>query len=79
MPKTKIVWENTCMHLLEAKGGLMDRSSFCREPPKMILLIYFDTFLSSNGERSKIKAFLKVSLVSLTIRLCNVFKIFEKR
>ena len=52
---------------------LTDRSSFCREPQKRVLLSYFDFFSPPNEKRSKIKAFLKVSLASLTFRLRTVF------
>ena len=48
-------------------------------PQKRILLLYFDSSSLPIAKTSKIKVFLKVSLVSLTLRnsaLC--FKIFEK-
>ena len=71
MPKTKIVRKDAYMRLLKAKG-------FCTESQKVILSLYFDSFSPSNAKRSKIKTFLKVSLVSLTFRLCTVFYFFEK-
>ena len=71
MPKIKIVRKDAYMRLLKAKG-------FCTEPQKGILLLYFDSFSPSNAKRSKIKTFLKVSLVSLNFRLRTVFYSFEK-
>ena len=71
MPKTKIVLKDAYMHLLKAKD-------FCMELQKGILLLYFDSFSPFNAKKSKIKTFLKVSLVSLTFRLCTVFYFFEK-
>ena len=69
MPKTKIVRKDAYMHLSKAKG-------FCTEPKKGVLSLYFDSFSPPNAKRSKIKAFLKVSLVSLESALC--FNFFEK-
>ena len=66
MPKTKIVQQNTCMRLSEVKD-------FAWSPPKKFLSSYFDTFQPLNSNRSEIKAFLKVTLVSLTLRLRTVF------
>ena len=66
MPKTKIVRKDAYMRLSKAKG-------FCTEPQKGVLSLYFDSFSPPNAKRSKIKAFLKVSLVSLTLRLGTVF------
>ena len=71
MPKTKIVRKDAYMRLSKAKG-------FCTEPQKGVLSLYFDSFSPPNAKRSKIKTFLKVSLVSLTFRLCTVFYFFEK-
>ena len=65
MPKTKIVRKDAYMPLLKANG-------FCTGPQN------FDSFSPSNVKRSKIKTFLKVSLVSLTFRLHTVFYSFEK-
>ena len=50
----------------------------CTEPQKGVLSLYFDSFSPPNAKRSKIKTFLKVSLVSLTFRLRTVFYFFEK-
>ena len=66
MPKTKIVQKDAYMRLSKAR-------SFCTEPQKGVLLLYFDSFSPPNAKRSKIKAFPKVSLVSLTHRLHTVF------
>ena len=71
IPKTKIVRKDAYMRLLKAKR-------FCTKPKKGVLSLYFDSFSPSNAKRSKIKTFLKVSLVSLTFRLCTVFYFFEK-
>ena len=71
MPKTKIVRKDTYMRLLKAKG-------FCTEPQKGILSLYFDSFSPSNAKRSKIKTFVKISLVSLTFRLRTVFYSSER-
>ena len=57
--------------LSKAKG-------FCTEPQKGVFSLYFDSFSPPNAKRSKIKTFLKVSLVSLTFRLRTVFYFFEK-
>ena len=70
MPKTKIVRKDAYMRLLKAKG-------FCAEPQKRIISLYFDSFSPSNAKRSKIKTFLKVILVSLTLH-CTVFFFFLK-
>ena len=69
--KTKIVRKGAYMGLSKATG-------FCTEPQKAILSFYFDSFSLPNAKRSKIKTFLKVSLVSLTFRLRTVFIFFEK-
>ena len=71
MPKTKIVRKDAYMRFSKAKG-------FCTEPQKGVLSLYFDSFSPPNTKRSKIKTFLKVSLVSLTFRLRTVFYSFEK-
>ena len=71
MLKTKIVRKDAYMRLSKAKG-------FCTEPQKGVLSLYFDSFSPPNAKRSKIKTFLKVSLVSLTFRLRAVFYFFEK-
>ena len=71
MLKTKIVRIDAYMRLSKAKG-------FCTEPQKGLLSLYFDSFAPPNVKRSKIKTFLKVSLVSLIFRLCTVFYFFEK-
>ena len=71
MPKTKIVRKHTYMRLSKAKG-------FCTEPQKWVFQLYFDSFSPPNAERSKIRTFLKVSLVSLTYRLGTMFYFFEK-
>ena len=71
MLKPKIVRKDEYMRLSKAK-------SFCMEPPKGVLSLYFDSFSPPNAKRSKIKTFLKVSLVSLTFRLRTVFYFFEK-
>ena len=71
MPKTKIVRKDAYMRLLKAKG-------FCTEPQRGILSFYFDSFLPSNAKRSKIKTFLRVSLVSLNFRFRTVFYSSEK-
>ena len=57
---------------------LTDRSSFFREPQKRVLSLYFDSLSPHNAKRSKIKAFPKVSLVSLTLRLALFFNISDK-
>ena len=57
--------------LSKAKG-------FCTEPQKGVFSLYFDSFSPPNAKRSKIKTFLKVSLVSLTFRLRTVFYFFGK-
>ena len=59
------------MRLSKAKG-------FSMEPEQGVLSLYFDSFSPPNAKRSKIKTFLKVSLVSLTFRLRTVFYFFEK-
>ena len=69
--KTKIVRKDAYIRLSRAKG-------FCTEPKKGIFSLYFDSFSPPNAKRSKIKTFLKVSLVLLTFRLCTVFYFFEK-
>ena len=69
MLKTKIVRKDAYMRLSKAKG-------FCTEPQKGVLLLYFDSFSPPNTKRSKIKTFLKVSLVSLIFS--TVFYFFEK-
>ena len=68
MPQTKIVLKDAYMHLLKAKD-------FCMELQKGILLLYFDSFSPFNAKKSKIKTFLKVSLVSLTFKTlhCALF------
>ena len=66
MPKTKIVQKDAYMRLSKAR-------SFCTEPQKGVLLLYFDSFSPPNAKRSKIKRFLKVSVVLLTLRLRTVF------
>ena len=71
MLKTKIVRKDAYMPLSKAKG-------FCTEPQKGVLSLYFDSFSPPNAKRSKIKTFLKVSLVSLTFRLSTMFYFFEK-
>ena len=71
MLKTKIVRKDAYMRLSKAKG-------FCTEPQKGVLSLYFDSFSPPNAKRSKIKTFLKVSLVSLTFRLRTVFYFLEK-
>ena len=71
MFKTKIVRKHTFIGLSHAKG-------FCTEPQKGALSLYFDSFSPPNTKRSKIKTFLKVSLVSLTLRLRTVFYFLKK-
>ena len=71
MLKTKIVQKDAYMALYTAKG-------FCTDPKKGVLSFYFDSFLPPNAKRSKIKTFLKVSLISLAFRLYTVFYFFEK-
>ena len=71
MPKTKIVRKDVYMRLSKAKV-------FCTEPQKGVLSLYFDSVSPPNAKISKIKTFLKVSLVSLTFRLRTVFYFFEK-
>ena len=71
MPKTKILRKGAYMRLSQAKG-------FCTEPQNWVLSLYFDFFSPPNAKRSKIKTFLKVSLVSLNFRLRSVFYFFEK-
>ena len=71
MPKTKIDQKDAYMRLSKALP-------FCTEPQKGVLSLYFDFFSLPNAKRSKIKTFLKVSLVSLTFRLRTVFYFFEK-
>ena len=66
MSKTKIVRKDAYMRLSKAKG-------FCTEPQKGVLSLYFDSFSPPNAKRSKIKTFLKVSLVSSTFRLRTFF------
>ena len=66
MPKTKIVQKDAYMRLSKAMA-------FCT-----VLSLYFEFSSPPNAKRSKIKTFLKVSLVSLTFRLCTVFYFFEK-
>ena len=72
MLKTKIVREDAYVRLSKAKG-------FSTEPQKEFLSVYFDSFSPPNAKRSKIKTILKVSLVSLTFRLCTVFYFFFKK
>ena len=71
MSETEIVRKDTYMRLSKAKG-------FCTQPPKEVPSLYFDSFSPPNAKRSKIKTFLKVSLVSLTFRFHSVFYFFEK-
>ena len=71
MLKTKIVRKDAYMRLSKAKA-------FCTELQKGVLSLHFDSFSPPNAKRSKIKTFLKVSLVSLTFRLRTVFYFFEK-
>ena len=71
MSKTKIVQKDAYMRLSKAK-------CFCTEPQKWVLSLYFDSFSPPNTKRSKIKTFLKVSLVSLTFRLRTCFIFFGK-
>ena len=66
MSKTKIVQKDVYIRPSKAKG-------FCTKPQKVVLLLYFDSFSPPNAKRSKIKAFPKVSLVSLNLRLRTVF------
>ena len=47
MPKTKIVLTNEYMRLSKAK-------SFCTEPQKGVLSLYFNFFSSPNAKTSKI-------------------------
>ena len=72
MPKTKIIRKNAYVRLLEVKGERTGQVS-AGSPQKRVLLLYFDSFSLPNAKISKIKAFLKVSLVSLTFRLRTVF------
>ena len=72
MPKTKIVRKDAYMRLSKAKGSLTGQVS-AQSPKKGVLSLYFDSFSPPNVKRSKIKAFLKVSLVSLTLRHGTVF------
>ena len=65
MLKPKIVRKDEYMRLSKAK-------SFCMEPPKGVLSLYFDSFSPPNAKRFNIKKFVKVSLVSLTFRLHTV-------
>ena len=65
MLKTKIVRKDAYMRLSKAKG-------FSMEPEQGVLSLYFDSFSPPNAKRSKIKTFLKVSLVSLTFSLYTV-------
>ena len=60
--KTKTARKNAYMRLSEAK---VNRSSFCRESQNSDLSSYFNSFLLPNGKRSKLEAFLRISLVSL--------------
>ena len=57
MSKTKIVRKDVYMRLSKAK-------TFCTEPQKEVLSLYFDSFSPPNAKRSKVKTFLKVSSVS---------------
>ena len=66
MPKTKIVQKDAYMRLSKAMA-------FCT-----VLSLYFEFSSPPNAKRSKIKTFLKVSLVSLTFRLRTVFYFFGK-
>ena len=53
--------------------GLTSRSIFYREPQKKVISSYFDSFSPLNMKRSKMKAFLEISLVPLTLRARTVF------
>ena len=71
MLKTKIVRKDAYMRLSKDRG-------FCTKPQKGILLLYFHSFSPLYAKRSKIKTFLKVSLVSLTLIPRTVFHFFGK-
>ena len=53
-----------------------DRSRICGNPQKEVLPLYFDYYSSPNAKTFTINEFPEVSLVSLTLRLHNVFKSF---
>ena len=48
---------------------------FLQVDPKVILPSYFDLVSPPNTKRSKIKAFFKVSLISVTMRVRTVLQI----
>ena len=58
---------------------LRGRSRIRGEPQNRILLLYFDSFLSPNGKRSRLTACLELSLVSLTLQRVLCFETFEKK
>ena len=53
--------------------GLSDRSTIRRNSPKSIVLSFLNSFLLSNVKRLEVKAFLEVTLVSLTLISCTLF------
>ena len=71
MPKTRIVRKEVYMRLSKAKV-------FCTQPQKGVLSLYFDSFSPPNAKRSKIKTFLKESLVSLTLDTAHYVLFFGK-
>ena len=58
--------------------GLTDRSRIRGQSRKSVLFPFFDSFSLSTAKRLTIKAFLEVTLVSLTLGKRTVFKIFGK-
>ena len=60
------------MRLSEAKGWQTSHVSAV-SPQNSVLLSYFDSFLPPTGKRSKLKAFLEVTLVQLKLRALTLF------
>ena len=73
MLKTKFGKRRLCIFRRLRVNG---QFKFLQRAKKRVLSFYFGSFSLPNAKKSKIKAFLKVTLVSLTLRLGIVIKNF---
>ena len=72
MAKIKTLRETAYMLHSESKGSQTCQESL-RSLKRRSFFSFFGTFSLSNAERLPMKVFLKVTLVSLTLRPCTVF------
>ena len=68
MPKTKIVRKKKKRISVFRRVRVNGKVKFLHGAPQKLFSLYFDSLSPPNAKRSKIKTFLKVSLVALTLK-----------